>query len=283
MKRKKALKNIIIATSLASTLVFAGIPNKSISFAEIAKLVNATSLNVRSGAGSNYKKIGSLTKGTKVSVISESKGWSKIKYNGKNGYVSSKYLKKVSQNSSSVILNVPYISQYPDLPLGCEATSLTELLRYKGISVTKNKIAKEIPKSPNKNPNLGFVGSQYTRQEGIFQTIYPKALEKTAKKYRPNSADITGASVEDLEKELIKGNPSVVWITAKCKEAKMGYWYKGTSDQIWVAKNLHVSTLTGFDKNYYYLTDPALGKYKISKSQFKHVYNTIGKKALVVR
>lgn len=125
MKRKKALKNIIIATSLASTLVFAGIPNKSISFAEIAKLVNATSLNVRSGAGSNYKKIGSLTKGTKVSVISESKGWSKIKYNGKNGYVSSKYLKKVSQNSSSVILNVPYISQYPDLPLGCEATSLT--------------------------------------------------------------------------------------------------------------------------------------------------------------
>ena len=277
MKRKKALKNIIIATSLASTLVFAGIPNKSISFAEIAKLVNATSLNVRSGAGSNYKKIGSLTKGTKVSVISESKGWSKIKYNGKNGYVSSKYLKKVSQNSSSVILNVPYISQYPDLPLGCEATSLTELLRYKGISVTKNKIAKEIPKSPNKNPNLGFVGSQYTRQEGIFQTIYPKALEKTAKKYRPNSADITGASVEDLE------NPSVVWITANCKDAKMGYWYKGTSDQIWVAKNLHVSTLTGFDKNYYYLTDPALGKYKISKSQFKHVYNTIGKKALVVR
>ena len=229
MKRKKALKNIIIATSLASTLVFAGIPNKSISFAEIAKLVNATSLNVRSGAGSNYKKIGSLTKGTKVSVISESKGWSKIKYNGKNGYVSSKYLKKVSQNSSSVILNVPYISQYPDLPLGCEATSLTELLRYKGISVTKNKIAKEIPKSPNKNPNLGFVGSQYTRQEGIFQTIYPKALEKTAKKYRPNSADITGASVEDLEKELIKGNPSVVWITANCKDAKMGYWNKGTS------------------------------------------------------
>ena len=89
--------------------------------------------------------------------------------------------------------------------------------------------------------------------------------------------------VEDLEKELIKGNPSVVWITANCKDAKMGYWYKGTSDQIWVAKNLHVSTLTGFDKNYYYLTDPALGKYKISKSQFKHVYNTIGKKALVVR
>ena len=69
MKRKKALKNIIIATSLASTLVFAGIPNKSISFAEIAKLVNATSLNVRSGAGTSYSKLGKLEYKEKVIIL----------------------------------------------------------------------------------------------------------------------------------------------------------------------------------------------------------------------
>ncbi len=240
-------------------------------------------LNVRSGAGTNYSKIGSLTQGTKVNVISESNGWSKINYNGKIGYVSSQYLIKISSNPKSVILDVPRISQYPDLPMGCEATSLAQLLRYRGIPVTKTQMAKEMPLSPNKNPNLGFVGSQYEKQEGIFQTIYPPALESLAKKYRPNSADITGASVEELEKELMKGNPSIVWVTAYCRNPEMGYWYEGTPDQLWVAKNLHVTTLTGFDEDYYYLTDPGIGKLKIKKSQFKYVYDTIGKKAVVVR
>ena len=245
--------------------------------------VNTSILNVRSGAGTNYSKIGSLTQATRVSVISESNGWSKINYNGKVGYVSSQYLSKVSSNPKSVILDVPRISQYPDLPMGCEATSLAQLLRYRGIPVTKTQMAKEMPLSPNKNPNLGFVGSQYEKQEGIFQTIYPPALESLAKKYRPNSADITGASVEELEKELIKGNPSIVWVTAYCRNPEMGYWYEGTPDQLWVAKNLHVTTLTGFDEDYYYLTDPGIGKLKIKKSQFKYVYDTIGKKAVVVR
>ena len=46
------------------------------------KYVTATTLNVRSGAGTNYSIIGSLSKGTKVEVISTTNGWSKIKYNG---------------------------------------------------------------------------------------------------------------------------------------------------------------------------------------------------------
>ncbi len=266
MNRKKVLKNIVITTSLASTLMFAGISNTSISFADVIKLVNTSVLNVRSGAGTNYSKIGSLTQGTKVNVISESNGWSKINYNGKVGYVSSQYLSKISSNPKSVILDVPRISQYPDLPMGCEATSLAQLLRYRGIPVTKTQMAKEMPLSPNKNPNLGFVGSQYEKQEGIFQTIYPPALESLAKKYRPNSADITGASVEELEKELMKGNPSIVWVTAYCRNPEMGYWYEGTPDQLWVAKNLHVTTLTGFDEDYYYS-----GGFKICYSEINHI------------
>ena len=246
------------------------------------KIVNTSSLNVRNGAGTNYKKIGSLSKGTKVNVISESKGWSKIKFDGKTAYVSSKYLSNAHSNNSS-ILNVPFINQYPNLPLGCEATSLAQLLNYKGVSVAKTKIADEMLKSPNKNPNLGFVGSPYRNEKGIFQTIYPKALEETAKKYRPNSEDITGASVDTLEKELKKGNPSVIWVSRNFSNPEMGYWYEGTKDQMWVNKNLHVVAVTGVDNNYFYITDPAQGKYKVSKSKFKNVYDTVGKKALVVR
>ena len=72
------------------------------------------------------------------------------------------------------------------------------------MKVSKTTIAKEMKKSPNKNPSLGFVGSPYKNEPGIFQTIYPEALVSTAKKYRPESEDITGASVKTIEKELRK-------------------------------------------------------------------------------
>ena len=34
----------------------------------------------------------------------------------------------------------------------------------------------------------------------------------------------------------MKGNPSIVWVTAYCRNPEMGYWYEGTPDQLWVAK-----------------------------------------------
>ncbi len=62
--------------------------------------MNTTSLNVRSGPNTSYGLLGKLSKGSKVEVISESNGWSKIKYNGKDAYVSSMYLSDVSQSNS---------------------------------------------------------------------------------------------------------------------------------------------------------------------------------------
>ncbi|MGG3272440.1 SH3 domain-containing protein [Priestia aryabhattai] len=54
--------------------------------------VTASTLNVRSGAGTNYASIGSVTKGQKLSVMSKSGSWYKINYNGRTGYVSSDYV-----------------------------------------------------------------------------------------------------------------------------------------------------------------------------------------------
>ncbi|EPZ58182.1 beta- N-acetylglucosaminidase [Paraclostridium sordellii] len=65
------------------------------------KVVVATSLNVRSGPSTGHGIIGSLKNNEKVEVISESNGWSKIKYNGKEGYVSSTYLKDSNEGGTS--------------------------------------------------------------------------------------------------------------------------------------------------------------------------------------
>ncbi|WP_141995245.1 SH3 domain-containing protein, partial [Bacillus sp. B4EP4a] len=54
--------------------------------------VSTGSLNMRKSGIDSASIVAKLTRGTQVTVYSESKGWAKIKANGKDGYVSAKYL-----------------------------------------------------------------------------------------------------------------------------------------------------------------------------------------------
>ncbi|CEO04658.1 enterotoxin [[Clostridium] sordellii] len=65
-------------------------------------VVNATTLNVRSGYGANYSKIGTLTNGSKVEIVESQNGWYKIKYNGGYGYVSGDYVKLGGESKPDV-------------------------------------------------------------------------------------------------------------------------------------------------------------------------------------
>lgn len=56
-------------------------------------------LNVRSGAGTNYSVVTTITNGTKLKINSESNGWYNVTLsNGKSGYVSSQYVKLITNN-----------------------------------------------------------------------------------------------------------------------------------------------------------------------------------------
>lgn len=60
----------------------------------VYQVTPAIGLNIRSGPGTSYSRVGGLTCGTKVTVYSISNGWAKIKHNGNDAYVSAAYLKK---------------------------------------------------------------------------------------------------------------------------------------------------------------------------------------------
>lgn len=70
---------------------------------EVTKYVSAETLNMRETANNNAKLINQLKVNTKVTVLEIEGTWSKIKVNGKTGYVASKYLsdKKVDVTSRS--------------------------------------------------------------------------------------------------------------------------------------------------------------------------------------
>ena len=57
-------------------------------------------LNIRSGAGTGYSRLGTIPKGETVIVLSTSGDWCRILYNGtKTGYVSKKYLASSNANA----------------------------------------------------------------------------------------------------------------------------------------------------------------------------------------
>ena len=122
------------------------------------KYVIATTLNVRSGAGTSYSVLGSLSKGTKVEVISTTNGWSKISYNGSTGYVSSQYL---SDNTTSTNTTTKYVTATTLNVRSGAGTSYSKLgkLEYKEkvtVLSTSNGWSKI-----NYNGKTGYVDSSY--------------------------------------------------------------------------------------------------------------------------
>lgn len=75
------------------------VPASSVTSTKTGK-VTVSSLNVRSGASTKYRKIGSLSYNKRVTIVKTLKDWYKIKYNSGYGYVNRAYISTSSNNSS---------------------------------------------------------------------------------------------------------------------------------------------------------------------------------------
>lgn len=121
-------------------------------------------LNVRSGAGTNYGKIASLSKGETVIVLSTHGSWSRVLFHGtKTGYVSSQYLSG-SAAYSAVSLSVPSMKQMDSRwatvevaqsgktmsQIGCATTAIAMMESYrKGITIFPDAMMNELRYTPS--------------------------------------------------------------------------------------------------------------------------------------
>ena len=76
--------------------------------------VTASTLNYRTGPGTNYKKIGSLKKGFKIYGGIVTKGWLKFSYNSKTCYCSTKYLTKMTEDNTVTETRKNFITMSDD-------------------------------------------------------------------------------------------------------------------------------------------------------------------------
>ncbi|MCF8017844.1 MAG: SH3 domain-containing protein [Vallitaleaceae bacterium] len=112
------------------------------------KVTAKSGLNVRSGPGTNNKKLGTLPFGTQIEVSAISNGWATISYSGQTSYVSASYITKVGNESDvasgdwaigdAVIVNgQPQYSSYgsgtPGTPVTNYSGNITSLNLKSGV------------------------------------------------------------------------------------------------------------------------------------------------------
>lgn len=195
-----------------------------------------------------------------------------------------------------VLLDAPLLSQLPELPRGCEVTTLAMLLKDAGVEhVDKLTLAREIKKdfTPYKrmngktyfgNPNNGFVGNMYDKRfPGL--GVYHTPIKELATEYLPSRIiDFTGSSFDEVERHLSNG--ATVWVIINTTFRKLSTYQFETwhtpSGVIQVTYYEHSVLLTGYDKQYVYFNDPLSGQKnrKVPKQDFIESWEQMGKQAI---
>lgn len=195
----------------------------------------------------------------------------------------------------SVLLDAPIESQLPELPRGCEVTSLSMLLQFKGIKIDKMKLAELIRKdlTPYQvdkgnvyfgHPNDGFVGDMYNIDNPGYG-VYHKPVKELAERFLPGEVvDLTGKDFGVVEGSVSKGNPVWIIINTRYKalppeEFEIWDTPKG---KISITYREHSVLVTGYDKKYIYFNDPLSGEKnkKAPRQDFIEAWVQMGKQAI---
>jgi len=205
---------------------------------------------------------------------------------------------RFSPLATSIQLDVPIIRQMPELPRGCEVTSLAMVLQHNGIKVGKQELAKKIDRDPTPyqvkngkvtfgNPNRGFVGDMYSFQKpGL--GVYHKPIHRLAQSYTQDRAvDLTGKSFNVILEQVSQGLP--VWVIQNTNFDYLSkqHWTKWQTQDgpVDITYHEHSVVITGFDEQNIYIHDPLTGAKhrKLNKKAFIRGWDQMGRQAIVIK
>jgi uncharacterized protein YvpB len=214
-----------------------------------------------------------------------------VYYRGNDGIVWS----AIEKVNDSVIIEVPFVKQMPELPRGCEVTSLSMLLMYEGVEVDKMTLAEQVRKDPTPyevkkgkayfgNPYEGFLGSMTDMKKPGYG-VYHGPVYELLKKYLPDRAlDITGCEFEDVLFFIEKHVP--VWIITNTSYSKLRnsefFTWQSPSGVVQVTKKQHAVLITGYDYQFIYINDPLYhnSNRKLPKKPFEEAWIQMGRQAV---
>ncbi|MDZ5043358.1 SH3 domain-containing protein [Clostridium perfringens] len=136
----------------------------------------SSSLNVREGASTSSKVIGSLSGNTKVIIVGEEGAFYKIEYKGSHGYVAKEYIKDVTESSNS-----NQGTQTPEKPSTPENSKKTGVVTAsKGLNVRKEaNTSSQIIGILNSGESVEIIGEE----NGFYKITYKGQEAYASKNY----------------------------------------------------------------------------------------------------
>lgn len=189
-------------------------------------------------------------------------------------------------------IKVPRILQNPELPTGCEVTSLAMVLQHFGFNVYHTELAYMwLDKGEYRAIDYRkvFVGEPTSLfAYGCFAGV----IERCANKYLNSKAsslkveNITGCEPNLLYRYVSNGMPVIVWATGNMEECYYDkQWIdKETGNVITWVRNEHCMVLTGFDfeQNLVYVNDPLKGRTAYPMDLFEYRFKQMESQAIVI-
>lgn len=194
---------------------------------------------------------------------------------------------------SSFIEGVPIISQFPELPTGCEATALTMLLNFYGLDIDKTEVAHDMPKGElpywhkgalyGNDPHEIFIGSPFDPHS---YGVYHEPILKMITDYFTTGSEInlTGMSFDEVLQNIDKGHPIMAWVTINMVPMKLTTSWRLPDDSSfqWTG-NEHVVIIVGYTENSIIVNDPYIGKeVAYDEKVFMERWNELGNQAIML-
>lgn len=191
-----------------------------------------------------------------------------------------------------LFLKVPRIFQNPELPTGCEVTSLAMVLQHLGYNVYNTELAYmwldkgEYRASDFRKVFVGEPTSVFAY--GCFAGVIERCANKylSSKKSSLKAENITGCEPDLLYRYVANGTPVIVWATGNMEECYYDkQWIdKETGNVITWVRNEHCLVLTGFDfeQNLVYVNDPIKGRTAYPMDLFEYRFKQMESQAIVI-
>lgn len=192
---------------------------------------------------------------------------------------------------SKASIPVQNVMQIPELPNGCEITSLTIVLNYKGFDVSKLTMSdKYLPKGALGkvapiSANIGDPRNQYGSY-GCYAPVIVKAAENFFEDQGVDmkATDLTGSSPKALYAQIANGNPVIAWATIDLKTPYLlNSWNIGGEIYFW-KHPLHCMVLCGYDllERTVTIADPLVGIRTFDMDDFELRYKQLWSQAVVI-
>ena len=196
------------------------------------------------------------------------------------------------QDSETVEISFTALCQYPELPNGCEITSLAALLNFYGYNVDKCDLSDNyLAKGPVGATDFhkAFVGNP--RNDDAYGCYCP-VLVNAANDYLGNqgsslrAVNLTGSTFSELIDLLKEGTPVVVWGTQQNRQGHYSVtWNVDGVDYTWFTPE-HCMVLVGYDSesDLVSLADPMAGEIvQYDRAAFEGNYEDLGNQALILQ